>query len=285
MTCLYCKSKNNSIFWNKSIYKIYKCSDCDFFFTLPEITEKHDKELFSEAYYKGDLDNLGYVDYEADKLFLKKSFDKRLRWLKNILPADGDWLDFGCALGFGLEVIKDYGFNPYGIDRIQFAVDYAKNRLGFKEVYCGNLVSECFKENKFDIISFFDVLALTKYPLKILDDVANYIKDGGYLVIDDWDPYSFTAGITNDKWHAVAPPNRMFYLSEKFLKYFLQERGFSFVAKKKFGKFINFEALFIKLGFNGKMIDKINFFKKLGIYINLMDLNLYVFTSYFPFLK
>jgi 2-polyprenyl-3-methyl-5-hydroxy-6-metoxy-1,4-benzoquinol methylase len=281
LNCTYCKSNHVEIFKQKSIYKIYKCLACDFFFTYPASTNKQDKKLFSENYFKDDLDNLGYIDYEADKEFLKSSFKKRIKWLKKTLNfTDCNWLDFGCALGFGLEVLKEHGIkNPYGIDRINFAIDYAKNKLNINNVYTAKLISNIFPYKKFDYISFFDVLELTQNPLEILSDTVKHVKKNGFIIIDDWNPYSLTAKILKSHWHAIAPPNRMFYFSPYFLKKLLEKEGFYLYAKKSFGKTINLSAILIKLGINQPAIHKIQFLKKLSMYINLKDQNLYVFKK------
>ncbi len=225
--CLACHSEKMVRVWQKPPYHIFRCQHCDFFSTTPKISEEQEQNLFSDHYFKGHKDNLAYTDYEQDKPFLTYNFQRRLRWLMHMGLSSGEWLDFGCALGFFTNVLHNNGFQAYGIDRVPYAIDYAKSQMGLEHMYKAYTISEAFPNKQFDVISFINVLELTTNPIKMIQDATIHLKTGGHLVLDVWNPYSFIAKRFKSKWHALTPPSQMFYFSHHFLTHYLSSQGFT----------------------------------------------------------
>lgn len=110
----------------------------------------HNNDMFDESYYKTG----NYTNYLEKKEKYKK-LASELFFLFDCLNINNkniQILDYGCAVGFLLDGIKDLGFNNiYGYDISSWAIEQASKKhqiLGSKEIY----------KKTFDICFILDVL-------------------------------------------------------------------------------------------------------------------------------
>ena len=73
-------------------------------------------ELYDEGYYHGDV----YTDYTFESV--KATNEKRMNLVKQFWKGKGKILDVGCASGFFLLIAKNQGFDTYGIDISEYAI-------------------------------------------------------------------------------------------------------------------------------------------------------------------
>ena len=91
-------------------------------------------------------------------------------------------LDIGCAYGPFLAAAKDLGFEPYGTDISQSALDYVKNDLGFRAVRSNFADFDPKKEfglEGFDAVSMWYVIEHCKDFAELLPRVNKLLNKGG----------------------------------------------------------------------------------------------------------
>src|SRR3989344_6467949 len=107
---------------NRCFKDIYECGRCEARFVWPQPSPQQLEELYQQEYYtNSESACAGYMNYEGDRLLIKKTFERRLGEIEKLYPQQGKILDLGCATGFFLEVAKDRGWDPYGIDISTYA--------------------------------------------------------------------------------------------------------------------------------------------------------------------
>ncbi|OEJ17706.1 methyltransferase [Brachyspira hampsonii] len=108
-------------------HDIIECPNCSFQFmdVLPT-----DEEIYN-IYKKDYFDAWGLGDGEPDNIvnMKKKCFQHILKKILNYVDK-GNILDVGSATGFLLEVAKEIGFEPYGIEISEYASSIAKKKFG-----------------------------------------------------------------------------------------------------------------------------------------------------------
>ncbi|MBK7893379.1 MAG: class I SAM-dependent methyltransferase [Anaerolineaceae bacterium] len=94
---------------------------------------------------------------------------------------NGRLLDIGCATGNYLAEMRKLNWDVNGIELQTEAAQYAQKRLNL-DVYNGDLLTYPASQNKFDVITMWDVLEHTHQPLQVLAKARNLLKPGGLLI-------------------------------------------------------------------------------------------------------
>ena len=261
-------------------YSIWECMECGLWRTIPIPSNEELYRLYNEKYYKGDYRNLGYIDYKRDREILRKNFELRINAAVDS-NSEGNWLDIGCALGFLLEIVKEKGFNAYGLDINRYAVKYCKSN-GLNNVICGDSTIEAFGPKKFDYISLFDILEHTLNPAFLLKEAIENLKLGGFLLLDLFDPCSLISRLCGKYWHVIEPPDHLHYFPVNTIVNFLKLKGLSYVSHWRLAKFIKGDAILVKLNIYD-IVSKSKLLKKeiskITIRVNLFDNYLLLFQK------
>lgn len=273
--CPICGGVDIRRFCRKNNYEIHNCGDCDiaFVWPIPENLER----IYGENYFKnaGGEKEFGYTDYDNDKEPMREMFIKYLDKIGG-LTVGRKIFDIGAATGYFLDLAKEKGWQTSGIEISEFAAGEAAKRG--HQVFCGNL-SELDIEDKYDVITMWDVLEHFDSPKKYLLAVYNMLNPNGLLVINTIDKNSWWARIMGKRWHLIVPPEHLFYYSPKGLRYLLEQSGFAIKEMNKIGKKFSLAYIFKTLyNWQGLNIWKIlseffnkPFWRKLTVPINFRD--------------
>lgn len=146
-------------------HDIIECPNCSFQFMDVLPTDEEIRNIYKKDYF----DAWGLGDGEPKNIvnMKKKCFVHILKKILNYVNK-GNILDVGAATGFLLEVAKEIGFEPYGIEISEYASSIAKKKFGDDKIYNGTLETHPFKENFFDLITMCDVIEHVKDPINML---------------------------------------------------------------------------------------------------------------------
>ena len=100
----------------------------------------------------------------------------------NSASAKPRLLDIGCAYGPFLAAANELGFEPYGTDISQSALDYVKNKLGFSAVRSNFADFDPQKEfgfKEFDAVAMWYVIEHCQDLKALLPRVNKLLKEGG----------------------------------------------------------------------------------------------------------
>lgn len=86
-------------------------------------------------------------------------------------------LDVGCAYGFVVELLKELGYEAYGVDISKFAV--AKERGAI----LGDAENLPFKRSSFDLITCFETIEHLRNPELFLEECHRILKPSGVLIV------------------------------------------------------------------------------------------------------
>ena len=101
------------------------------------------------------------------------------------LQNGGIGLDAGCGTGYNaLDFEERYGFRMFGVDLATLAIQYCR-RQGFTRSCAGSITSLPFGDQRFDLITSFDVLShLPAGDEKhAVAEFVRVLRPGGWLVV------------------------------------------------------------------------------------------------------
>jgi len=152
-------------------------------------------ELYDEGYYHGDV----YPDYTIESV--KATNEKRMNLVKQFWKGKGKILDVGCALGFFLLIAKNQGFDTYGIDISEYAIQEAKKILG-TSVVCNDVEKKIpFRDKFFDVITCWDVIEHLQNPRLFLKRLSRKLRHGGLLFIETLNYESLSRKLMKENWY------------------------------------------------------------------------------------
>lgn len=273
--CFLCRNERAVFFTRKNNCDIFRCEECNLMFVWP-LPENH-LDLYSENYFFGRENELGYADYEGDKEMLVSTFGAYLKRIRKSMPPKGKLLDVGAATGHFLAQAKKDGWEASGIEISEYASEIGRKR-GL-DITTGDFEKYNYQEGQFDAVTFWDILEHFAHPELAIAQARKILKPGGILAINTPDSQSIWARILGKSWHALVPPNHLFFFGRINLIQWLSENDFEVIATGRVGKKFSLQTIFKVLA-NWRKIYVLrrisNYFLgsrigNLGIHLNLRD--------------
>ncbi|MDH7600891.1 MAG: class I SAM-dependent methyltransferase [Armatimonadota bacterium] len=210
--CNICRSVDCYPLIHKDGHDVYRCRGCGLVFTHPlpeELYEQYDARYF-------DL-------YRRRRQFRLKRADARLRQIELIMRP-GKLLDIGCSLGYFLEAAKSRGWDAWGIDVSDYAVNEAR-KLGLN-VRVGDLEQVGFETGSFDCVTMWDVLEHVPDPTSHMREVRRVLATGGLVVIGTPNADHLAFRIKREKWRHFKPAEHVYYFGRFSIETLLRNTGF-----------------------------------------------------------
>ena len=144
-------------------------------------------ENYNKAY---SFNNAKYGDYQAlssvddflkDKVYLYKIYSQ-LKGLNIIDIANTKILDIGCADGSFAKFLKQQGYDAYGTDISEKAINKAA-KFGIKAKWCDIEQGINFSDNFFDIVIASEIIEHLYDTDYFLQELKRVTKDNGYLFL------------------------------------------------------------------------------------------------------
>lgn len=138
----------------------------------------------------------------------------------------GKILDVGCGVGDTLILLKELGWETFGMDIDEEAVAEAKKR-GINHVRVGyyqNISS--YPDHYFDAVRLYHVIEHLDDPLLCLGLVKKKLKRGGQLIIGTPNVKSVLAHIFGTLWYNLDAPRHLVLFSPRTLQEAAVQSGF-----------------------------------------------------------
>ena len=217
---------------------LWRCLDCDLRFIFPHPQAEALKAVYNEDYYTSSNSNeQGYSDYNGDRPNILRTFRRRVESLRRVVPDKARSLDVGCAYGFFLEAAAQAGWDPYGIDISQHAIERARESLG-ERVWEGDFLEEELPVERYDVITMWDYLEHIRDPKANLAKVRRLLVDGGILALTTPDVGSLPARAFGHRWMGYKLDEHLVYFSRSTIRRLLEEAGFRVLSMSYEGKYI-----------------------------------------------
>jgi len=228
---------------------VVRCKSCGLEFINPLPEEDYLASLYqSEMQGKNDTGPY-FKEYIEDRSRNARSYEKiyfkRMELIEGFVPAKGALLDLGCGAGFFLDFAKKRGWEAHGLDILPEYIDLARNQLGLDNVHCSRLEEMDFPENRFRVVTLWDLIEHLRHPLDYLRRINRIMEADGKLVI--WTPNTRNAAYLRDRWTGYGPRQHLYFFSRDTLGPLLQKAGFQpaywQTTKTKKGMFIPQDSL------------------------------------------
>lgn len=236
--CYLCQQRVPRKAFTKHGFDITKCPSCSLYaLKFKDNYNQFIKTYYDKNFFTGGSDRVGYVDYVGDSW---PEFQNMKRYLARIkkFKTKGKLLDCGCATGLFLDQAQKQGFDVYGFDVSEYAVDIAKKSFGTR-VQVATLQDFKYKPRTFDVITLLDVIEHLEDPRKALRRLKRVLKSDGLLIINTGDAGSLLARIEGKGWHFFIPPQHLFFFSRKTITDLLQQAGFQVIKIDYKGKWVS----------------------------------------------
>ncbi len=148
--------------------------------------------------------------------------------LVNQFSLQGRLLEIGCALGIYTSAFLNMGFDAYGLDISEFAIQEAEKRIGSERVaLCDLDESEIPFHGTFNVIWMWDVLEHSRDPYRLLQKVTRAASPDARLIIRTANANSLTHRLFGDDWEGFTDYSHygIEQVSDKSLAHWLGELG------------------------------------------------------------
>lgn len=213
---------------NKSLLR---CKNCGVWILHPFPHDKEREKIYQDDYYARWEYNTETA--EEIKLIKKRLYSNIIREIESYISVH-TILDIGCAMGFSLEVAKEKGLVPYGVEISDFAGKIAIKKFG-DAVKVGDIKDIDFKEDYFDAITMVDLFEHIDNPKPILVKLRRILKSNGVLAIIVPDTSSFSSKIMRRHWPHIKNEH-LYYYSREAITTVLSQINFKIEAVSSFPK-------------------------------------------------
>lgn len=215
---------------------IWECQDCGLLFQWPV---RSNAELVQA--YAGVEDPL----YVAEKENRYRTFRQVL---KSLGPGQGHTLlDVGAYCGYFLDVAREGGYRPEGLELSRWAAEHARS-LGFT-VHGVPLRELAERGRPYDVVTLWDVVEHFADPREELAALFRLVKPGGRLYLSTIDAGSLVARLFGARWPWLMDMH-LFYFGRSTLATLLEEVGFRVTHVQTYTHIISAEYLLRKLASN-----------------------------------
>jgi SAM-dependent methyltransferase len=155
-------------------FPIVKCRNCGFVYVNQQPKEEGGKVI--GEYYQGDEVEAQYKRYNAVNIFLVTEINSAVK-------DKGRFLDVGCGFGSLLMGMLDSGWQAFGSELSQVAVDHVNKSVGKECSYYGLLPELPFEQHTFDVINMTNVLEHVPSPTQLMLECKDLLTPGGLLFV------------------------------------------------------------------------------------------------------
>lgn len=171
--CNLCGRKDFRIIENdEAPFMVLKCRSCGLVFVDP---------LPDLSYLAAHYDENYYSEWTGQQQTKRISlWKRRLKKIERRIPT-GRLLDVGCATGAFLELAQQNGWDINGTEYSPYAASFAQDLLK-TDIFCGHLTDAGYREETFDVITFWHVLEHVTDPTAYLREAHRILKPSGLLI-------------------------------------------------------------------------------------------------------
>lgn len=109
----------------------------------------------------------------------------RYRFAITLQRPRGSALDLACGSGYGIEILREYGYTTIGVDKDEKAIEYARTHYPANRFLRADITYNPGIWQPYNLITFFEALEHLTYleGIKVLKKAKNSLELGGVLVI------------------------------------------------------------------------------------------------------
>jgi len=250
--CIICNKKENvkpllqlkgNKYANGRYFDFLRCSNCQLVFLNPEFDYNAIEAFYPPDYKPHDPDTLPskrrgnaamaalrehIFDSEkptAIKRFFARLYNKLSYRSIPLSSKKGKLLDIGCGVGSYLMLVRELGWEAYGVEPNEKAVLYATTHNELN-VTRGGFENAEFPENFFDVVTMWHSLEHLIDPKKALQRIRKLLNENGRLMIGVPNFSSWNRSIFKDHWNGFEVPLHLYHFNPESIRHLSAAAGF-----------------------------------------------------------
>lgn len=221
---------------------LVRCQQCglyyvDLSFSRAFLREHPEAKTEVAASYRKLVAGRMCEDPELDALedsVRKVYFRDRLRFLQKFCDRGCRVLDVGCGRGIFLELARDAGFEPFGVELGAADAEAARRRVGI-DVVATDFEEIDASDHGFDVITLFHVIEHFRSPSRAMAKVRSLLKPGGLVIVETPRIDTIWFRLLGRRWREFMF-GHLFFFSRDTLADLLSRHGFSIIESRTPGK-------------------------------------------------
>jgi SAM-dependent methyltransferase len=229
-------------------FPLFECSGCGLLFQDCARVADRLADFYPEGYWWESGEGvLSSLEHRYREWMVRHD---HVRFLRRVFPQpDGvRLLDIGCGSGLFVEQARAAGFEAWGLEAAERAVEIA-HRGGNPWVMEGDesTLTAQSEDERFDVITLFHVLEHVAEPFKYLRRVQKLLRKPGHLVVQVPNRSSWQARVFGPRWYGLDCPRHLCNYSAYSVLYLLGRAGFRIQRVRYFSIRDNAPALVASL--------------------------------------
>lgn len=211
--CILCGGTNLQVLKGYEFAWLTKCADCSMVFSSrnPSLTELED-------YYSG----YGRNDYLSPITI--KRYNQILDGFESARKTN-KLIDVGCGIGYFLEVAKERGWEVYGTEFTDKAIEICESK-GIT-MHKGVLNPENYAPGDFDVVTSFEVIEHINTPNQEISNFNKLLRKGGILYITTPNFNSLLRYYLKGKYNVIGWPEHLSYYTPSTLERLMEKHDFT----------------------------------------------------------
>lgn len=210
--CLICYSEELFLLEKYKSAHLCKCKNCGFVFSK-KIPSDNDLNNFYDGY--GRSDYLSPITIRRYHELIDK-FEK--------FRKTGNIIDVGCGIGYFLEIAKLRGWNVYGTEYTDEAVEICTNND--INMSLGKLDPKNYIPEMFDVITSFEVLEHINNPVEEISNFNKILRKGGLVYFTTPNFNSFLRNRLGANYDVITYPEHLSYYTPKTINNLFKKLNF-----------------------------------------------------------
>ena len=173
--CVLCDSSHIFTLFRREEETMVKCRNCALIYQFPQVNK--DRYMQDIQEYYSEVDPSLRVAYSRKRLYIKF-----LRQIEHLKRKNARLLDVGCGWGYFLSLVKNDGWEAYGLELNPDLVERGVQNYGLN-IQCADFEESNFSKTYFDVITLWNVFEELPNPLKCLLKIKDFLKPGGVLYL------------------------------------------------------------------------------------------------------
>ena len=244
-TCPVCMGTNfinyleiNDFSISGEVFKIQKCSQCNFLITNPRPDETDIVKYYESADYISHSNKSGSIMDRIYKIVRNKNISVKHKLIREF--SDGNSiLDYGCGTGEFIHFMKNKGFSIYGVEPATIARKQAES---LNAVTIADHIDR-IATNEISIITLWHVMEHIHQLRETIEKLRNLQDKNGILIIAVPNHNSLDNKIYGKYWAAWDVPRHLYHFSSDVMIRLIESFGYHYLATRP----MKFDAYYVSL--------------------------------------
>lgn len=221
-------------------HHLEQCHYCEFVQVREHPEPEELEAIYQETYF-------GHNKYR-DEQTLRIENLRRLALLQEYVQEGSQVLEAGCGDGSFIEEAKAmYDMSGFDLSAAGIEIAKARNPELTERLWVGQLEDQEIQENCFDAICMWDVIEHVWNPLEVSQNLLQFLKPNGILLISTPNIGAPIAQIMRKRWAFMTPPEHLSFLNKASMsELFEQQLNTEILRWQSLGKRANVGFIFYK---------------------------------------